>query len=136
MQDVLVVAAAAFGKNIAVYSLDKDEYLNEVYISACKNPREQRLCLAKAGKKYFAVLPTPINDLLPFLREQLIDPVRRPPTQIISSIFEGQTAVEPREDRIHYPHYDEVVTSRRQHKKSLSDCGDIPLQIPFEERGK
>jgi hypothetical protein len=37
---VLVVASAAFGRNITVYSLDKDDYLNELYISACKNPRE------------------------------------------------------------------------------------------------
>ena len=35
-----------------------------------------------------------------------------------------------REDRIHYPNYDEVVTAghRRQHKKSLSDCGEVPQQ--------
>ena len=61
MQDVLVVASAAFGKNITVYSLDKDDYLHELYISACKNPREHRLCLARAGKKYFAVLPAPTS---------------------------------------------------------------------------
>ena len=75
MQDVLVVASAAFGKNITVYSLDKDEYLNEVYISACKNPRDQRLCLAKAGKKYYAVLPTHVHDALPFIKEKIIDSV-------------------------------------------------------------
>lgn len=53
-------------------------------------------------------------------------------------MFEQEKS-EVREDRIHYPHYDEVVTSRhaRQHKKSLSDCGDLPLQIQaFEERKK
>ncbi len=30
-----------------------------------------------------------------------------------------------------------MVTGRRQHKKSLSDCGDLPLTVqPFEERKK
>lgn len=79
MQDVLVVASAAFGKNITVYSLDKDEYLNEVYISACKNPHDQRLCLAKAGKKYYAVLPIHVHELLPFVRDKLIESVHDHP---------------------------------------------------------
>ena len=74
-QDVLVVASAAFGRNITLYSLDKDDYLNELYISACKNPREQRLCLARAAKKYFAVLPLPTHDILPFLRGPFVDSV-------------------------------------------------------------
>lgn len=57
--------------------------------------------------------------------------------QIVASIFDSEGSPEAREDRIHYPHYDEVVTNRRQHKKSLSDCGDIPLQIQaFEDRKK
>lgn len=75
MQDVLVIASAAFSKNICVYTLDKDDYLNELYISACKNPRDQPICLAKTGKKYFAVLPTATQELLPFLRDKIIDTV-------------------------------------------------------------
>lgn len=56
MKDILIIASAAFGKVICVYTLDKDEYLNEYYISACKNPQEQKLHLGKAGKKYYAIL--------------------------------------------------------------------------------
>jgi hypothetical protein len=49
---------------------------------------------------------------------------------MLNSMFEEDKTPSAREDRIHYPHYDEVVTNRhaRQHKKSLSDCGDLPLQ--------
>lgn len=72
---MLVIASAAFSKTICVYSLDKDEYLNEVYISACKNPHEERLCLAKAGKKYYAVLKHSTQEIIPFLRETIIDAV-------------------------------------------------------------
>jgi hypothetical protein len=78
MKDVLIIASAAFGKNICLYSLDKDDYINEIYISACKNPREQRLCLAKAGKKYYAVLTSATQELLPFLKEKVIDEVSSP----------------------------------------------------------
>ena len=74
---MLVVASAAFGRNITVYSLDKDDYLNELYISACKNPREQRLCLARAAKKYYAVLPVPIHELLPYLKGPFLDAVSK-----------------------------------------------------------
>lgn len=69
------MASAAFGKNICVYSMDKEDYINELYISACKNPREQRICLAKAGKKYYAVLTSDTQEILPFIKEKLIEEV-------------------------------------------------------------
>lgn len=57
---------------------------------------------------------------------------------MLSAIFDAKPPADlpQQQDRIHYPHYDEVVTGRRQHKKSLSDCGDLPLQVPFEEKKK
>jgi hypothetical protein len=69
---VLIIASAAFGKTVCIYSLDKEDYLNESYISACKNPHEEPLCLAKAGKKYYAVLKTSIQELIPFIKEMII----------------------------------------------------------------
>lgn len=56
----------------------------------------------------------------------------------MNSIFEEEKEEEPREDRIHFPNYDDVNNRHaRQHKKSLSDCGDLPLQIEsYDERTK
>lgn len=70
-----MIASAAFSRTICLYSLDKDEYLNELYISACKNPHEERLCLARTGKKYYAVLRHSTKEVIPFLKETIIDAV-------------------------------------------------------------
>jgi hypothetical protein len=75
MKDVLIIASAAFGRSICLYSLDKDDYLNEIYISASKNAHEEKLCLAKAGKKYYAVLKSTTQEMLSYIKGKLIEEV-------------------------------------------------------------
>jgi hypothetical protein len=74
-QDTLIIASAAFCKSVTVLFLDREEYLNETYISACKNPEKDRIMLAKAGKKYYAVLKTETFQTISDLREVVIEEV-------------------------------------------------------------
>ena len=70
-QDILVIASAAFARTVVLLALDKDDYLTETYICACKNPGRERLLVAKAGKKYFAVLRSGCRERIAQMREVL-----------------------------------------------------------------
>lgn len=124
--DTLVIASAAFARTVVLLALDKDDYLTETYICACKNPGRERLLVAKAGKKYFAVLRNGSRERIAQVREVL--------GQLLDAMFDQDN-----HHRVHYPNYDEMLVMpvmpaprHRAHKKSLSDCGELPLQTAFD----
>ena len=70
-----MAASAAFAKTICVYSMDKETYLVEGYVSASKNAHHERVRLARVGKKYYAVLKTTTKDTISCMREWVIEEV-------------------------------------------------------------
>jgi len=75
IQDSLIGASAAFAKTICIYTLDKEEYLIETFISASKNLQQSKLRLAKVGKKYYAVLKSENKQLINYVRQDILEEV-------------------------------------------------------------
>ena len=70
-----MLASAVFGMPVCLYTIDKEEYLNETYIVGCKNPNEQKINLAKVGKRFYCVLDTTLHTDIKFIKEYLIEEV-------------------------------------------------------------
>ena len=70
-----MLASAVFGMPVCLYTIDKEEYLNETYIVGCKNPNDQKINLAKVGKRFFCVLDTSLHTDIKFVKEYLIEEV-------------------------------------------------------------
>ncbi len=55
IQDNLNLASAAFDRTICILNLDKEGYLCESFIAACKHQNKNYIYLAKVNKKFYCV---------------------------------------------------------------------------------
>jgi hypothetical protein len=55
--------------------MDKEEYLNETYIVACRNPKENKVYIARVGKKFYCVFSAETNERIRVAREVIFEEI-------------------------------------------------------------